>query len=61
MKKYPTLTKTAFVKLMIRMQDEGNIESNAFATAAIKKYGLEKLHAKLTGQKYPDHYKLIKD
>jgi hypothetical protein len=41
--------KTNITKLLIRMQDYGDLGANAMATEAVDQFGLHKLHRKLTG------------
>lgn len=47
-KRSKQITRTDFCKLLIRMQNYGNIDANVEATKLVKEYGLEKMHKKLT-------------
>ena len=45
------INKTNLTKLLIKIQDNDGIQlaCNAIATKAVKDFGLEKIHCKLTG------------
>ena len=56
------LTKENVTKVLIEIQDRGDITANSIATQAIKDFGLEKVHSKLTyTHTYPNMYSKTKD
>lgn len=43
------ITRTDFCKFLIKLQDTCDLRANQLATEQVKKYRLQKIHQKLTG------------